>query len=1452
VRASRFLRRPPLRFRAPDSGGVGGALVQRRAGPVRVVGLGRVVRVVAAPLGVVAPAVLVEPDLDVAGVRARREIACCRGEADLEVVIGPGARRRQRDVGGRDVVAADDGEVALGALGVDRGVDRVPEADRQLRQLHGRAAHVHDLEVRPHRLVVGGAGVGTPVLHPQVGVGRADTAEADVGRLAVGVRRARRLAGIRGAHVRHAVGRRRGLADAGPVAEARRVDGRRAHAAGAHADRARAVEAAGARAVAHAVGAAAGGAHVHALAGRDRGLSGGDVGARSRRRGERARLARPGASRRAADALRAVVARAIAARAARGAVGPLGTDVAHADVRRDAVGVDRAVRTAGGAAAADVRRAARRRAGLAGSGAVARARGGQRRSCAGRSHAGGARDVQPARARAVAEAVGAAGACALGGALGRRDRGLSGGNVGARSRRARDCTRPAGPGTGRQAADALFAEARVALSGGRADRTRGKQAAAAVCAGVRRRAVGGGAAGHPARAAGPARVGRAARRCRGLARPGAVARTRGRERRPRAHRGRALHAGGVQTARAAAVAGAVGAAAIHTEVVALVQRIGAVGHVGASADGTRERARLAGAVAGAVAADALRAEAGQALAACAAGDAGPLLGAAAADAGEGRDAVGVSRAGGPAGCSGARVRVAHRRRRRLASAGTVARPRRRQRRAGAGRRRALSPGGVPAAAAGAVAHAVGAAAVHPLVVALAERIGAGRNVGAGAQVAGDRARLARPRARGRAADPLLAQPGHALGPRVAREAGRLLRAGAHHADVGRGAVGVDAARRLAYVRRTDVGAARLGRRHLAGAGAVARPRRRVRRPGAALLHADRPARVHPAAAAAVARAVVTAGRGVAGRALAQRIVAGGHQRAGAQRCGQAARPARARASRQAAGPLLAEAARAFGRGRARRAVGALAATACVADVGRDAIGVGTARDQAGAGGAAPVRAAIRGGRGAAGPGAVAGARWRERRSAARRRRAGRADRVPAAGAAAVTGAVVAARVAALVGALVERIGAGDDRGARADGAGQAARPADPDARCRAADALLAEGRIAFRRGAAGRADRLLAAAPVDARVRAGAVGVGGAGGPARAARPADVRVAGRQRRRLAGAGAVAGARGRERRPGAARPHAHRARRVQAAASRAVAAPVGAAGRGAVVIALVQRVGADGDERARAGGAGERAGPAGAGAAGAAADALLAETGGALVAAAARRGQRLLGALAGITDVGRDAVAVGRADGQAAGAGGVAGEGAARDRRRGLAGAGPVAGLFRRVAARAAGRRRARGAVQVTAAAAGAVARSVGAAAGGALVVALVQRVLTGGNGRARAARAGQRTRHAVPGARRPAADALRAEPAVAFAARRADGAQWLQAAARRRADVTGRALGVGRAAGEAAGAAADVGRARLRHARRARPRAVAAAGQRLRRSGARLRAAAEARRVEAAGARAVA
>jgi len=75
----------------------------------------------------------VEPDLDLTGVRAGREIAGGRSEPDLEVVIGAGPRRRQRDVGGRDVVAAEERVVALRALGVDRRVDAVPEADLQLR-----------------------------------------------------------------------------------------------------------------------------------------------------------------------------------------------------------------------------------------------------------------------------------------------------------------------------------------------------------------------------------------------------------------------------------------------------------------------------------------------------------------------------------------------------------------------------------------------------------------------------------------------------------------------------------------------------------------------------------------------------------------------------------------------------------------------------------------------------------------------------------------------------------------------------------------------------------------------------------------------------------------------------------------------------------------------------------------------------------------------------------------------------------------------------------------------------------------------------------------------------------------------------------------------------------------------------------------------------------------------
>src|SRR5262249_53275856 len=138
-------------------------------------------------------------------------------------------------------------------------------------------------------------------------------------------------------------------------------------------------------------------------------------------------------------------------------------------------------------------------------------------------------------------------------------------------------------------------------------------------------------------------------------------------------------------------------------------------------------------------------------------------------------------------------RVGH----RLAGTGPVAGPRGRERRARAARGDAGGPGRVEAAGAAAVAAPVLTAAGRALVGALIERILAGRHGGAGADATRKRARFAGPGASGPAADPLLAEPGLALGGRRASRHDRLLAAAAAVAGVGRVAVGVCRARRAA-------------------------------------------------------------------------------------------------------------------------------------------------------------------------------------------------------------------------------------------------------------------------------------------------------------------------------------------------------------------------------------------------------------------------------------------------------------------------------------------------------------------------------------------------------------------------------------------------------------------------------------------------------------------------------
>ena len=290
-----------------------------------------------------------------------------------------------------------------------------------------------------------------------------------------------------------------------------------------------------------------------------------------------------------------------------------------------------------------------------------------------------------------------------------------------------------------------------------------------------------------------------------------VARVAGRGRRERRCRvqvgGDAGRARRVLAAGAAAVAGAVGAAGRHALVGALVQRILSRRHGGAGADRSRQRARRAGARAGRRAADALRAEVVRALARRRAGLAVGELAAAHADADVGRHAVGrcavqvVLQVG---------VAVSHRygsqseRRHRPADARAVAGALRRQRRSDARAGGALRGRRPEAAGAGAVAHAVASRTSSPPSSRTAWR--------AWAPCRWRRCCTSRGCRRSRttctspcslvAAVPLRAEAGVALVRHRARRAGRLQRADARVADVGRDAVRVGRAGGPARRRRS--------------------------------------------------------------------------------------------------------------------------------------------------------------------------------------------------------------------------------------------------------------------------------------------------------------------------------------------------------------------------------------------------------------------------------------------------------------------------------------------------------------------------------------------------------------------------------------------------------------------------------------------------------------------------
>ena len=593
----------------------------------------------------------------------------------------------------------------------------------------------------------------------------------------------------------------------------------------------------------------------------------------------------------------------------------------------------------------------------------------------------------------------------------------------------------------------------------------------------------------------------------------------------------------------------------------------------------------------------------------------------------------------------------------------------RQRRARAARRPAGRPRGVAPAAARAVAEAVVPAAVHALVGALAQRVLPGRDVGAGAERAGDGARLAGPGARARAADALLAQVGHALAgggagvpvgflvhTPVTQTLGAAQSASAVH-DVLHTLVA------QVYVPHDDVSPRQVPVPLHVRAGVNVVPLQ------LAATHTVPPAYSRQAPPPSQKPSAPQ----VAGRC---RRTGRADRRPPAPACTcppcpvsphERQLPGAGRGSRS----LLAEAARALARRRARRAVRALAAASAGADVGRHAVRVGRQVTQAGAGGAAVVGAAG-GGRPVPQtpvPSQVrAGVNASRCRSTPRRCAAG----VAAARAAAVAGAVGAAARRRPVGALAQGVGAGGDRRAGPDRPGQRARPAGAGAGGRAADALLAQVGVALG-GAAQRRRALLPQLPArqvfgpvqsadvvhvvrqpprrrtrrDRRSTATSSG----------RRRCRCRSAGREGRAACswraqvGAGATGGSRRAVAHPSVPQPAAPvsvhwssgswrrgrgcRCRRCPRARR---------SGRCRCSWSCSRRLAGRGPRRTRR--------------------------------RRARGAQRLLGALAGVADVGRGAVGVGGAGGQA-GAAGAAVVGAARHRRRRRAGAGAVAGALRR-------------------------------------------------------------------------------------------------------------------------------------------------------------------------------
>src|SRR6185436_17955605 len=209
-----------------------------------------------------------------------------------------------------------------------------------------------------------------------------------------------------------------------------------------------------------------------------------------------------------------------------------------------------------------------------------------------------------------------------------------------------------------------------------------------------------------------------------------------------------------------------------------------------------------------------------------------------------------------------------------------------------------------------------------------------------------------------------------------------------------------------------------------------------------------------------------------------------------------------------------------------------------------------------------------------------------------------------------------------VRALAQRVLTVGNRGAGARAAGQRAVPAGAGAGGPATDPLLAHPGVALGGIAAGRAERLLAAAAVEAAVRRHAISVVRADHQALAVAAADERRARLIRRRHAGAVAVAARGGFQRRAAAGLLGADDAGGVLLAGARAVAGAVRAATRRAHVVAFVAWVGADISRHAGADRALQRARHADVVADGVAADAIDAESAFALGREETGRAQRL--------------------------------------------------------------------------------------------------------------------------------------------------------------------------------------------------------------------------------------